>query len=66
VGTKEIARDMRISCRRVQQIWKYFKETGYEPVLGRNIRRPRKPFVKREAEIVREACGRYRFGALML
>jgi putative transposase len=33
VGTKEIAQDMKISRRRVQQIWKYFKETGNEPVL---------------------------------
>jgi putative transposase len=66
VGTKEIARDMKISRRRVQQIWKCFQETGSEPVLGRNIGRPRKPFVKREAEIIREAYRRYRFGARML
>ena len=66
VGTKEIARDMKISRRRVQQIWKYFKETGREPVLGQNIGRPRKPYIKREAEIVKAAYGRYRFGARML
>ncbi len=57
---------MKISRRRVQQIGKHFQETGSEPVLGRNIGRPRKPFVKREAEIIREAYGRYRFGARML
>jgi transposase len=66
VGTKEIARDMKISRRRVQQIWKYFIDTGREPVLGKNIGRPRKPYLKQEAEIVREAHQRYRFGARML
>jgi putative transposase len=66
VGTKEIARDMKVSRRRVQQIWKIFQETGEEPVIGQNLGRPRKPYVKREAEIVKAAHTRYRFGARML
>jgi putative transposase len=66
VGTKEIAREMKVSRRRVQQIWKYFKETGKEPILGQNVGRPRKPYVKQEAEIVKEAHMRYKFGARML
>ena len=66
VGTKESARDLKISRRRVQQIWKCFKETGKEPSLGQKVGRPRKPHVKREAEIVREAHSRYKFGARML
>jgi len=66
VTTKEIARDMKVSRRRVQQIWKFFKETGQELILGKNIGRPKKPYVKREAEIVRDAHERYKFGARML
>jgi len=66
VGTKEIAREMKVSRRRVQQIWKCFKESGKEPILGQNVGRPRKPYIKREAEIVREAHSRYKFGARML
>jgi putative transposase len=66
VGTKEIAQDMKVSRRRVQQIWKSFQETGEEPIIGQNIGRPRKPYVKREAEIIRDAYARYRFGARML
>jgi len=66
VGTKEIARDMKVSRRRVQQIWKCFRETDREPVLGKNLGRPRKPYDKREAEIIRAAHARYRFGARML
>jgi transposase len=57
VGTKEIASDMKVSCRRVQKIWKSFQETGEEPVIGRNTGRPRKPYIKREAEIDRDASG---------
>jgi putative transposase len=52
VGTKEIARDMKVSRRRVQQIWKSSHETGEEPIIGQNIGRPKKPYVKREAEMI--------------
>jgi len=40
VATKEIARDMKISPRRVQQILKEYRETGKEPSLGENLGRP--------------------------
>jgi putative transposase len=66
VGTKEIAHDMKISRRRVQQIWKYSRETGCEPVLGKKVGRPRMPYVRREAEIVKDTYKRYRFGSRML
>ncbi len=39
---------------------------GQEPILGQNLGRPRKPYVKQEAEIVKAAHARYRFGARML
>jgi putative transposase len=66
VRTKEIALAMKISRRRVQQIWKCFNETDHEPILGRNIGRPRKPYARHEAEIIKEAHERYKFGARML
>jgi putative transposase len=66
VGTKEIAWEMKVSRRRVQQIWKYLKETGKEPILGQKVGRPKKPYIRSEAEIVREAHSRYKFGARML
>ena len=37
-----------------------------EPVVGENMGRPRKPFDKREEQVVSEAFTRYRFGARML
>jgi putative transposase len=66
VTTEEIARDIKISQRRVQQIIKEYKETWLEPVLGEKVGRPRKPFLEKEAEVIRAAHARYRFGARML
>ena len=66
VTTSEIARDMKISTRRVQQIWKQYLDTGIEPVIGEDIGRPKKPYDSKEAQIVVLAYARYRFGARML
>ena len=66
MATKDIARDMKISPRRVQQILKEYRETGKEPSLGENLGRPAKPYDEYEAQIVKEAHERYRFGARML
>src|SRR5690606_19651637 len=66
VSTKEIARDVKVSQRRVQQIIKEYKETGKEPVLGGNVGRPRKPYLQNEVDVIRAAHARYRFGARML
>ncbi|MDI9616414.1 MAG: helix-turn-helix domain-containing protein [Methanothrix sp.] len=66
VATKEIARDMKVSQRRVQQIIKSYRESGREPLLGEHIGRPCKPYDENEAGIVRAAHARYRFGARML
>jgi putative transposase len=66
VATKEIARHMKISPRRVQQILKEYSETGEEPSPGEKLGRPAKPYDEQEAQIVKEAHERYRFGARML
>jgi putative transposase len=66
VGTKQIALDMKITRRRVQQIWKSYEEEKQELAIGKNMGRPRKPFDEREAQVVGEAYKRYRFGARML
>lgn len=44
MATKEIACDMKVSTRRVQQILKEYYETGKEPPLGENLGRPAKPY----------------------
>ncbi len=66
VATEEIAQDVKVSQRRVQQIIKEYKETGQEPVLGEKVGRPAKAFDEKEAEAVREAHACYRLGARML
>jgi putative transposase len=66
VTTKQIAQDMKISRRLVQQIWKSYAESKKEPAIGENMGRPRKLFDEREAEVIDEAYQLYRFGARML
>jgi putative transposase len=66
VATREIARDMKGSQRRVQQVIKEYNDTGREPVYGERIGRPSKPYDKREAQIVKAVYERYRFGARVL
>jgi|GEM_PF-725155 len=66
VATKDIARDMKVSTRRVQQVLKEYRDTGEEPCPGKNLGRPAKPYDEQEAQIVKEAHERYRFGARML
>ncbi|HID98512.1 MAG TPA: IS481 family transposase, partial [Thermodesulfobacteriaceae bacterium] len=61
-----IAKDIKISTRRVEQIWKEYYETGEEPIVGKNLGRPKKPPIQEEAEIVKEAFHRFKFGARML
>lgn len=39
VATKDIARDMKVSTRRVQQILREYRKTGKEPSLGENLGR---------------------------
>ena len=39
-ASNEIARDVKVSQRRVPQIIKGYMETGQEPVLGEKVGRP--------------------------
>jgi len=66
VTTKQIALDIKISRRRVQQIWKIYVESKQEPAIGENMGLPRKPFDEREAQVVSDGYRLYRFGARML
>jgi putative transposase len=61
-----IAKNMKLSKRRVEQIWKEYRETGKDPSVGKNLGRPEKPITKNEAEIIKHAFDCYKFGARML
>ena len=61
-----IAKDIKISKRRVEQIWKEYQETGEEPIIGNNQGRPKKPLTPEEVRIIIEAFDRFKFGARML
>jgi len=59
VTTEQIAQDMKISKRRVQQIWKSYAESKQEPSIGENMCQPKKPFEEREAQVVGEGYRLY-------
>ena len=65
-SSESIRKDMKISKRRVEQIWKFYSETGKEPIIGKNIGRPIKTLDPKEEEIISIAFDRYKFGARML
>ena len=55
-----------ISIRRVNQVWKYYLETGLTPEIGNKIGRPKKPFTEEEIKIVKETYEKYRVSASTL
>jgi putative transposase len=66
VSSKTIATRLKISKRRVNQIWKHYQITGKNPVIGRKVGRPSIPLDPKEEKIVKQAYMEYRFGARML
>lgn len=55
-----------ISVRRVDQIWKEYKETGEIPEIGLRNGRPMKLIEEKEVDIVKEAYSKYRVSASTL
>jgi len=66
VTSKDLAATMKLSRRRFEQILKYYRETGQEPLVGIRMGPPAKPFDLFEFELVKDAYRRYKLGARML
>ncbi len=60
-----IGKDMQISIRRVNQVWWEYKETGKEPVIGKELGRPKKTITPDESEIIKTAFNRFKYRARM-
>ena len=58
--------ELKISKRRVNQIWKEYCERGEIPEMGKNIGRPKKEIREEERKIVKEAKKKYKLGARRL
>ena len=62
-----IARALKITIRRVNQVWKQYLETGTIPAIGKKMGRPPDPPLSaHEKEIIREAKQKYKLGARRL
>ncbi|MEM3493657.1 MAG: IS481 family transposase, partial [Thermoplasmata archaeon] len=65
--SKEIAFAMKVSKRRVNQIWQIYRATGKIPEIGKRLGRPKKqPLSEREKEVIIMAKKKYKFGARRL
>ena len=66
-GSSMIARSLRISVRRVNQVWGEYKDTENIPIIGENMGRPPDlPLSEHEKEIIREVKQKYKLGARRL
>ena len=63
--TEQIARIQRITPRRVNQLWREYRDTGKLPVL-KEPGRPPTPITAEQIRAVLEAYNKYRLGACML
>jgi putative transposase len=61
-----IAKIQHITRRRVDQLWKQYRETGVIPIIGETMGRPKKPVTTAESAVIEEAYRRFRYGARML
>ena len=66
MSSKKIAMALKISKRRVNQVWRMYMQNGEIPIIGENIGRPRKEITEEEREIVLEAKNKYKLGARRL
>ena len=56
-----IARSLRITVRRVNQVWREYEDTENIPIIGENMGRPPDPpLSEREKEIMREVKQKYK------
>lgn len=61
-----IAKIQHITRRRVDQLWKQYRETGIIPLIGEMMGRPKKPVTPEEFGVIDQAYQRFRYGARML
>jgi len=66
MSSKSIARALKISKRRVNQVWRMYMQDGEIPVIGENIGRSKKEVTEEERRIVLEAKEKYKLGARRL
>jgi len=66
LSSATIGSHLKVSKRRVNQIWQEYKTTGRVSINGQNVGRPKKPLSSDEEAAVKAAYEKYRFGARML
>jgi putative transposase len=62
----EVRKEVGVSQRRVDQIWKEYQESGEIPVVGACMGRPTKLVTQAEVQVVKKAHATYRLSAAIL
>ncbi len=66
LSSYRVRKRLRISERRVNQLWAIYRRTGEAPRIGLRLGRPRRPPSARERRLVLQAYGVFRVGATLL
>jgi transposase InsO family protein len=67
MSSRDVAVALKITPRRVNQVWKIYRDTGEIPVIGARVGRPRSSFITdTERLAIQEAKQRYKLGARWL
>ncbi|HEB37044.1 MAG TPA: hypothetical protein ENI14_00060 [Thermoplasmatales archaeon] len=66
MSSRKIAKALKISKRRVNQVWRMYMQDGEIPIIGENIGRPKREITEEERRIILEAKKKYKLGARRL
>lgn len=67
MSSRDVALGIKVSKRRVNQVWRMYLEAGEIPVIGGNLGRPKTSMITEdEGQMIKEAKLRYKFGARLL
>ncbi len=65
--SKKVGLGIKVTKRRVNQVWKMYRERGEIPVIGENLGRPKTSNItEEEKKIIKEAKNKYKLGARRL
>ncbi len=62
----QLRKEIGVSQRRIDRIWKKYQDTGIIPVVGRGVGRPKRGYTGAEVYIVKKTYEKYRLSASCL
>ena len=67
MSSTKVGLGIKVTKRRVNQVWKMYKETGEIPVIGEKLGRPKTSYMtEEERQIIKDSKKKYKLGARRL